>query len=87
MVLHCQLLDQEILALLPNKKVSRLEKKGAKAMAQAYKTAFTVGFKRCKSMAQAQLLGISVESLQANLFYRSLKDAMNENIKKFMKIS
>lgn len=41
-------------------------------MMKACKTAFIVGFEKCKSMIQAHLPNVSVEFLHANLLDKSL---------------
>ena len=68
------------------KRIDWLARRGVKIINQACKIAFSIGFERCKIMAQVHLPADSTELLQANFSNESLKVVTKDSTRRFAKI-
>ena len=86
-LLWCRLVDQEFLTTDAERRKGRLAEREADVINQACKIAFSMGFKRCKIIAQAYLPADSVELLQVNFLDESLKVVTANSVEKFTRAS
>ena len=67
--------------------MDRQAKRGVEIINQAYESAFSTGFERCKAMAEPHLIIAHVELLKANLLDESLKIIIADSTERFARAS